>query len=383
MTIVSPLWVVAMLATIAFYWLLSPRIRREFLVLATAAFLLYADYRAFLLLTAFILCTWLLIELKVRHHVVIALTVPVVVLAYYKLQSNVDPLNTLKDVAIPLGLSYFTFRVLHYVIERSRNNLPGHGFADYLAYLFFLPTILIGPIHRFPQFMQDRQSGEWRADHISRGLERILVGYFKVAVLGNFLLSNLASEWVSNAQAYSQALGFYLEAVRGSLNLYVQFSGFSDVAIGFALMLGYRVMENFRFPFLQKNIVDFWRCWHISLTSWSREYVFMTVLSLSRNPYLATLASLTTIGIWHEISPRYVVWGLYHGLGILACMQWGKFKRKAKLPGPKHSVSIFMVDVVKVLATANFFFFSYIITNQASLLDSVHVIGMILIPWIF
>lgn len=372
-----------MLTCIAIYWLLSLRIRREFLIVLTACFLLYADYRAFILLTTFILGTWLLLERKIQHAVAIALILPTVALGYFKLGMSGDALATLNNLVVPLGMSYFTFRILHYVIERSRNNLPAHDFNDYLAYLFFLPTLLVGPIHRFPQFVEDRHSSSWSADKISYGLERILIGYFKVTVIGNYLLSNLTSDWVADVHAQSETLGYYLEAVRGSLNLYVQFSGFSDVAIGFSLMLGYRIMENFRFPFLQKNIVEFWRCWHISLTSWSREYIFMTVLSLSRNPYLATLSSLVVIGIWHEVSLRYVAWGLYHGIGILICMQWGKFKQKAKLPTPKSKPMVIMTDILKILMTANFFFIGYIITNQSSLLESVRIIARVLMSWLF
>ena len=381
MTISSPLWLAVMFGTVGIYWLLVEKLRAPFLIFATGLFLVLVDYRSFLLLFAFAIVTWSLLALQTRPAVIIALLIPTITIAYYKLQSNQDLLANIKGVAIPLGLSYFTFRVLHYVIERSRNNLAAHQFIDYFAYLFFLPTILIGPIHRFPQFLHDRQGLAWRAHQISAGVERILIGYFKVTVLGNFLLSNVASPWVASAHEYSPGLGYYLEAVRGSLNLYFQFAGFSDVAIGFSLMLGYRVMENFRSPFAQTNIADFWRCWHISLTSWSREYIFMTALSISRNPYLATLVSLISIGIWHEISWRYINWGLYHGLGILVCMQWGQFKRKKKLPSPKGPLAIKLVNSIKILATANFFFLSSVIVSQASFGDSLRVFSAIFIPW--
>ncbi len=95
------------------------------------------------------------------------------------------------------------------------------------------------------------------------------------------------------------------------------------------------------------------------------------------------MCSLCFIGIWHEISPRYVAWGLYHGLGIVACMQWGKFKRKAKLPAPKTPQLQFAANSLKILLTANYFFFGYIITNQETLMDAARVMSMILIPWAF
>ncbi|MFT4825480.1 MAG: alginate O-acetyltransferase complex protein AlgI [Halioglobus sp.] len=366
MTVTSPFWLTAMFATVAFYWLFPAALRPKFLTVATACFLLYADYRAAVLLAIFVASSWMLLKLRPKHSVLIALAIPCLALVYYKLQMNAGPVSTFGGVAIPLGLSYSTFRILHYVIESSRNNLPEHKFADYLAYIFFLPTILVGPINRFPQFLNDRLSSLWRSEHISGGLERIVIGYFKITVIATYLLSKVSSQWLANTYADSSPFGHYLEAVIGSLNLYMLFSGYSDIAIGFAMMLGYTVMENFRFPFLQKNIADFWRCWHISLTSWSREYVFMTALSLTRKPYLATLLSLLFIGIWHEISFRYVAWGLYHGMGIVVCMQWGKFKRKANLPSPQSATLVMAANTLKVFMTANFFFLGYFIAPGVS-----------------
>jgi alginate O-acetyltransferase complex protein AlgI len=378
-SITSPPWIAAMLATVACYWLLPRAWRREFLVAVSAVFLLLVDLRALLLIAVFVTSSWLFTRHRGRATLVVALCVPLAVLIYFKVRANADPLSTLEGVAIPLGLSYTVFRVLHYVIERSRDNLPAHGFADYLAYIFFLPTLLVGPINRFGPFLADRRDGRWRAEQISGGLERILIGYFKVTVLGNLLLAHLADHWVERAAPASPPLAYYLEAVLGSLNLYIQFSGFSDVAIGFALMLGHRIMENFRFPFLQTNIADFWRCWHISLTSWSREYIFMTALSLTRRPYVATLCSLLFIGIWHEISLRYVAWGVYHGLGIIAYMQWRKLKQGLGLRTTSpHALPAMIGRILAALLTANYFFFGFLLTSEPTLRESLAVMGVVL-----
>lgn len=377
-SITSPLWLAIMLGTIAVYWLLPVWLRHKFLIGATAFFMLLVDYRALILVMTFVVSTQLLLTFRYRLSTIVALLIPVLVLAYYKFQSNADPLSTIQGVAIPLGLSFTVFRVLHYVIERSRNNLPAHGFADYMAYIFFLPTILVGPINRFPQFVHDRRDGRWTAAQMSGGLERILIGYFKVVVIGNTVLSGVARQWVHEVSAHSPTLSYYLEAVVDSLNLYFQFSGFSDVAIGFALMLGYRVMENFRFPFLQTNIADFWRCWHISLTSWSREYIFMSVLSITRRPYVAVMFSLLFIGIWHELSFRYLAWGIYHGAGIIAYMQWVKLKRKAKIPAFNNHLLARMSHIFSVFLTANYFFFGFILTSRESLTESLSVMRMVL-----
>jgi alginate O-acetyltransferase complex protein AlgI len=182
-----------------------------------------------------------------------------------------------------------------------------------------------------------------------------------------------------------QAAHLYLEAVRGSFNLYFQFAGYSDIAIGFALLLGYRVMENFNSPFTKTNIAEFWRSWHISLTSWSRDYIYMSAVGLTRNPYFGTLASLTAIGIWHELSLRYVAWGLYHGLGIIGVNYLQKYKRKRqKARGIKmgRKEDNFGIMALNVFATWNYFFFGYIIINQNSLVDTLKVYRIILFGWI-
>lgn len=366
MSIVSPVWLVIMFGTIAVFWLLPVWLRHKFLIGVTGLFLLIADYRALILLLSFVFATQLFFHFRHRFSMLAALAFPTAALVFYKLQVNSDPFSTIQGVAIPLGLSYAVFRILHYIIERSRNNLPEHGFSDLIAYVFFLPTTLIGPIHRFPRFLSDRREGGWSAENISGGLERILIGYFKVAVIGNTLLSGNAEQWIANASKQSLALGYYLEAIVDSLNLYVQFSGYSDVAIGFAMMMGFRVMENFRFPFLQSNIADFWRCWHISLTSWSREYIFMSVLSITRKPYFAVLCSLLFIGLWHELSFRYISWGLYHGFGIVAYMQWKKIRMKIGIRPFKSAPLILLARIFSILLTANFFFLGFLLANQGN-----------------
>lgn len=378
MTISSPLWLLAMFGTVAFHWLLPQHLRQFFLFSVTAVVLLLVDYQALLLMLSFLVITYGLLRIDHRAARAAAIVVPLVALVFYKADLSGDSLSTVQGVAIPLGLSYTVFRILHYVIERSRNNLPEHRFTDYAVYVFFLPTLLVGPINRFPQFLRDFQAAHWSSEHISRGLERILIGYFKVVVIGNTLLSGLAQNWLANTVVGESPLYYYLQAVISSLNLYFQFAGYSDVAIGFALMLGYRVMENFRFPFLQSNISDFWRCWHISLTSWSREYVFMSALSITRQPYYAVMCSLLFIGIWHELSFRYVAWGAYHGLGIILYMQWTRFRRKHRLGKVSAPVAARLLQGLSIALTANFFFFGFILTGQDSVLKAMKIMLYVL-----
>jgi alginate O-acetyltransferase complex protein AlgI len=204
-------------------------------------------------------------------------------------------------------------------------------------------------------------------------------------VLGNFLLSSYFTAQIADLYESYAPLYFYLEAVRGALNLYVLFAGYSDVAIGFGLMLGYRVMENFNNPFLRTNIAEFWRAWHISLTSWSRDYVYMPVVGFTRSPYLGTLASLIVIGIWHELSLRYIMWGIYHGVGIIfvnKLQQVLRNRRRRKKIKTRPKDDTIVVQAVKIFLTANYVFFGYIIISQDSIAEALNVYRTILLAWV-
>lgn len=380
MDFLSISWFAWMLLTIAFYWLFPSRWRNSFLSLISIIFLFSVDSISAALLCVLTIFTYTVGQVTTKRILLAAAGV-IAILIYFKSQVTSNPFNVIRDVAMPIGLSYYAFRIIHYLIEKARNTLPEHGFIDYVNYLFFLPTLLVGPIHRFPQYFHNNKNIEWRSAQISVGLERILFGYFKITVLGNFLMSKYFAIAIGSLDESVKPLALYLEAVRGSFNLYFQFSGYSDIAIGFALMLGYQVMENFNFPFFKKNIAEFWRSWHISLTSWSRDYIYMTVVGMTRNPYYGTLSSLMLIGIWHELSFRYVAWGLYHGFGIIFVGQFQKFLRKKKLKPIKNKLLKFLIDGLKIMATCNFFFLGYVIIHQNSIEETLKVYWVILFSW--
>jgi alginate O-acetyltransferase complex protein AlgI len=385
MTVTSLGWLAFMFAVVGVYWLLAARYRPIFLAAVSAGLLFYADPASLALLTLFCATTYALSQLQSLKKLWLSLSIFGVfsVVAFYKLQIAESPLDAFQDVAIPLGLSYYAFRVVHYLLEKYRGGLPTHTFKDYLSYLFFAPTILVGPIHRFQAFHHSHHNIRWNAAELSESIERMLIGYFKIVVIGNFLFSTYLAGLIGNIDPTHESLILYLEAVRGSLHLYFLFSGYSDVAIGFALMLGYRVMENFNNPFLKTNISEFWRSWHISLTSWSRDYIYMTAVGITRNPYFATLCSLLFIGIWHELSLRYVIWGLYHGIGIIFVNKLQKLvrnhrrKRGIKYTPPDSG----LVKALKIFATANYFFFGYVIISQDRLSDALQVYSKIFFQW--
>jgi alginate O-acetyltransferase complex protein AlgI len=126
-------------------------------------------------------------------------------------------------------------------------------------------------------------------------------------------------------------------------------------------------MENFRWPYFSVNIADFWRRWHISLTSWSRDYVYMPLLGATRRPHVATVASFVMIGLWHELSMRYLLWGLYHAAGVLVWQAWQRQKRRWKVPVAKTRTTKALANGLAILFTVHFVWFGGALVNQSDL----------------
>jgi len=381
MHFVSIEWFFWMAATFGFFWLFPAAWRHYFLVAITLAFLVVHAPESALVLTLFTGLAYGFTrrtEISGRRAGAICGVVVAVLLAY-KLMVAAPREDIVRDLVVPLGLSYYALRVIHYVLERYKGAVAAASPAELISYLFFLPTIVIGPIHRYPAFLRDLRRHRWDPRLISEGLERILYGYVKITIFANYLVSGEFARFVGSIDPEQQALILYLEIVRGGLNLYLQFSGFSDVAIGFARLLGFRVMENFDWPYFKTNISDFWRSWHMSLTSWCREYIYTTVFSISRSPALGAIATLVTIGIWHEVSLRYLVWGIYHGLGIVA---WQQFRRlDPYLPAVNGRAATVVVDALKILLTVHFVWFGFVIVRQPTLEATWKVFTTVLFFW--
>lgn len=220
---------------------------------------------------------------------------------------------------IPLGLSYYTFRQIHAAFECYKGAMKVPTLEEYLQYLLFLPVILVGPIHRMPEFQRSLRRLKWQPAVFSDGMERILYGLIKISFLGNYLFSVKFPQLADHTDAVFIKL--YIQTIAFTCNAYVQFAGFSDLAIGMGLIWGIRVIENFNRPFLATNMQDFWTRWHISLSSWCRDYIFHPIIALSRNRWIALIISMLVLSLWHEISLRYIIWGMIQAALVLLTVQ--------------------------------------------------------------
>lgn len=341
-------------------WLSPERRQHWIMILGTAIFLGVVAPFSLLLLTLTTLSSYYLFQsgLSLTTAVLLLLLQNVTLFAFYKTGAGAA-LAGPGDRLVPLGLSYYAFRQIHYGFERFKGKLPPHSLTDYVGYLFFLPTVLIGPIHRFGPYLRNAFRRRRDAQQWSEGLTRILYGYAKIVLIGQLLISTYWQLWAEGLADHAPRWSAYWTLVCFYLDTYFQFAGYSDVAIGLALLLGYRVMENFHYPLLARNINDFWNRWHISLSSWVREYVFFPVTSITRQPVAGILMTMLVIGLWHEISGRYVAWGAYHGLGIAV---WHLYNRsqvsnwlRTHLPGYRG---------LAILLTFQFVLFSFVIVRE-------------------
>lgn len=370
MTYVSLQWLVWIWLTVGLYWLVPRTARASVLIALSLTFLASASPLSAALLIGFCGLVHLASNrlAPTARNVTIAGVLIVAVLIGFKLGQTMDTASMVETVVIPLGLSYYSFRCLHFLIERYKGRIGQMPLRDLAAYLFFLPTFLVGPIHRFDAFNADSRRQRFDPAMLSMGLERIVQGYAKIVILGYFGTGQLLGDHIAGLDNPDGAWAIYLGIVQNGLNLYFQFSGYSDIAIGFGLMLGYRIMENFHWPYLQPNISAFWQSWHRSLSLWCRDYIYGVVVAHSRSPALGALATMVVIGLWHEISLRFVLWGAYHGLGLIIWQKFQDWKRARSIVVPAGLAA--PVHAGSVLLTVHFVWFGFVILTAASAGDA-------------
>jgi D-alanyl-lipoteichoic acid acyltransferase DltB (MBOAT superfamily) len=231
-----------------------------------------------------------------------------------------------------------------------------------------LPTFFVGPINRFDDFVRDARRRRWDSKLFSIGMTRIVYGLFKIIFIAYFLINRKMGFWIEDLDQSNLSLLQYLDCWQYGLNLYFQFSGYCDVAIGVGALLGFRINENFNYPFLKPNISEFWRSWHMSLTGWSREYIYPSVAATTRSPYLAIFVSMLFVGIWHELSVKYFLWGLYHGVGIMTHRYYHRI-----LSGYDRFENRFVKSgmwLINVFVTLHFVIIGFVLNKESSLVDS-------------
>jgi len=309
-----------------------------------------------------------------QFSVAIGISLNVVVLAFFKYRFFHDFILNRSaagfrgsDFVFLIGISYTAFRAMHFLIEAYRRSVQNPSFLNFLNYMLFFPSFISGPIHRYNHFCENSAAARacsFRADALP-GIQRIVLGFFKKTVLAvlvsPYTLKNLGVP-LQEMPIWLILIGLYAFA----LFLYFDFSGYTDLAVGTARLMGFVLPENFNRPFLKPNIQQLWANFHMSLTSWLTDYIYWPLSKKLRsidyfrkNPILlsncAIIVTFLVCGIWHGDTMIFVLWGLYHGLGLSVLNIYQKWKRKMRNPVMRRYFTSKPSYAVGVIGTFTFY----------------------------
>lgn len=297
---------------------------------------------------------------KSKLFLILAVFFDLGLLAYFKYYNFfVENVNlvfstnlTLSKVGLPIGISFFTFKIITYVVDVYKKEVQVQkSFNKLLLYVSLYHQIMSGPISKYKDIENALENREIDASGFSYGINRFMAGLFKKVLIANSVGAASAVFLESNLNEIS-ILGAWLGIIMYTLQIYFDFSGYSDMAIGLGKMFGFTYKENFNYPYIAKNAQDFWRRWHISLSQFFRDYVYIP-LGGNRKYYLRNIFIVWMLtGLWHGSSYNFIMWGLYYGVFLLLEKYFlGKILNKL----PRFISHIYLILVVIIGWT--FFYF--------------------------
>ena len=222
------------------------------------------------------------------------------------------------DLALPIGISFYTFQVLSYVIDVYRKTVPAQkSIVNLGMYVTLFPQLIAGPIVRYETVAEEIENRKENFTEVVEGLKRFFIGLGKKVLIAN-QMALIADTIYSGDLANTGTVSLWLAAI--SLQIYFDFSGYSDMAIGLGRMFGFHFLENFNYPYIAKSITDFWRRWHISLSTWFRDYVYIPLGGnrVSKFKWLRNILVVWLLtGLWHGASWNFILWGVYYGVILI------------------------------------------------------------------
>jgi alginate O-acetyltransferase complex protein AlgI len=390
----SPLFLFLFLPVVLTVYFLLPglRARNSWLLIASLFFYAWGEVGFILLLLVstlvnFLLGQWLehSVETTLRRKIVtLAVILNVGFLSFFKYTSllltslnaplKLFGLNPLpgSHIALPIGISFFTFHALSYIIDVYRRKWPAaRNPGDVALYIFFFPQLVAGPILRWNSIAPQLEQRNYNRSNFADGVRRFIGGFAKKMIIANAVAVPTDQIFALPANELSASVA-WLGIICYTIQIYFDFSGYSDMAVGLGKMFGFRFIENFNFPYIAESIKEFWRRWHISLSSWFRDYVYIPLggnrVSVARN-HLNLVMVFFLCGLWHGASWTFVAWGLFHGFFlVLEKTAWGSVLEK--LPRPvRHFYAISVIMMGWVLFRADTFsdagsFFSALFGNR-------------------
>ena len=399
------------LIVLAIYYLCQKKkeLQNIFLLIASYWFYSQVDIKMTILLVILTLTFWLLgkgtayfLDKEDERKAAITTNIGVVIgigaLFYFKyLNFFAESIATLAssigihlswttlNLVVPIGLSFFTFKLMSYVLDIYNGKISEEkniiSFANFIA---FFPTILSGPIDRPKPFLkQVNQIRVFNPDNFMIGFRRVLWGMFLKMCIADRLDIYISAIW--NNYEHHSAISIIFASLLYPFQMYADFGGYSEMAIGVALILGFKVAENFKRPFFVTDIAGYWSRWHMSLTSWLTDYVFLPLnikfRKLGTNgTIMAIMLNMAFIGMWHGANWTFLLFGLYHGLWYIPLMVNGQFFKKRKIQvnakgWPQQPYVFKMIGIYLVVT------FGLMLFHSSSMTEFFHVWGSIFSHW--
>ena len=292
---------------------------------------------------------------------------------------------TALHLVVPIGLSFFTFKLMSYVLDIYNGKImPESNAISFANFIAFFPTILSGPIDRPKPFLkQVNQVRLFNPNNFLSGFRRVLWGMFLKMCIADRLDIYVSAIW--NNYEHHSAISIIFASLLYPFQMYADFAGYSEMAIGVALILGFKVAENFKRPFFVTDIAGYWSRWHMSLTSWLTDYVFLPLNIKFRKKgvngtIIAIMLNMTFIGMWHGANWTFLLFGIYHGLWYIPLMVSGQFFKKRSIEvnakGWPQTPYVFKMVGIYLVVT-----FGLMLFHSANMTEFFHVWGSIFSHW--
>lgn len=382
------------------YYSIPPKFRNYLLIVLSAIFYMYVKVEYIFIILFIILANYLLgiaIEKAANKdkrfiYLHLSLLVNLGILIFFKywnfLIRNVLDLMGLfsvkstvnipfSEIILPLGLSYYIFQTIGYILDVYRGSIHAEkSITQFSLFTLFFPKLLVGPIERANHFLpQLKKNIYFDKENITEGAKRIAWGLFKKLVVADRIAIYHTTVMASTENQSGGTI--LLACILYTFQVYADFSGYTDMALGTARMFGFDLMENFKRPLLAKSISDFWRRWHISLSSWVNDYIFNPIVLKRRDwgiwgVFYGLVISFVVIGIWHGAAWNYVLFGFLQAIAMIYEVITRKTRKRIS-----KKMNVFIYNNLSILFTFSFVTFSLIIFQSATFIDASHIIKRI------
>lgn len=391
------LWIFLPIVFVLSLVIRKPKYQNILLLIASLIFYAWGEPYYIVLLLVSILMNWIFGLLIAKYHsraklfLILAIVGNLGLLGYFKYADFI--INTFNhvipglnlafaEISLPIGISFFTFQAMSYIIDLYRGEIKVQKNLLYLAlYISFFPQLIAGPIVKYRDIESQIENRKVTVSGMTSGMRRFIYGLGKKVIISNLIAEACDNLFEMDLNQMTGGMA-WLCAITYTLQIYYDFSGYSDMAIGLGRMFGFEFLENFNYPYISSSIREFWRRWHISLGSWFRDYLYIPLGGNRKGKvrtYLNNLIVFFCTGLWHGASWNFVGWGLYHGLFIiLERLGLGRVLDKSKILSRVYTMIVVMVgwvffraeDMELGLAITRRMFLPWMYTNTDAILGT-------------